>query len=73
MQQISPDTLISDVLTSHPGAVSVFSSFGLGCPACMGAEMETLRSVASMHEVPIEELIRALEALPSSDDEGAHQ
>jgi hybrid cluster-associated redox disulfide protein len=70
MQQYSPDMLISDVLVSHPEAVAVFTRFGLGCPSCMAAEMETLRSVATMHDVPVENLLAALDAMPLSEDRG---
>jgi hybrid cluster-associated redox disulfide protein len=71
MQHYSADTLISDVLTSDPRAVGVFNSFGLGCSSCLAAGMETLASVASMHDVPVEQLLAALEAMPRAHDEGA--
>jgi len=70
MQQYSADMLISDVLVSRPGAVAVFGRFGLGCPSCLAAEMETLQSVATMHDVPVESLLQAFEELPSSEDQG---
>jgi hybrid cluster-associated redox disulfide protein len=70
MQQYSADMLISDVLVSHPEAVAVFNRFGLGCPSCLAAEMETLQSVATMHDVPVESLLDALDALPPSQDQG---
>jgi hybrid cluster-associated redox disulfide protein len=63
MTRFAPDMLISDVLASDPGAARVFTSLGLGCPSCMGAGMETLDSVASMHDVPVEELLRALDSI----------
>ena len=63
VQRYSSDMLIRDVLTSHPGAAHVFTELGLGCPSCLGAEMETVASVASMHDVPVSTLLDALEAL----------
>ena len=63
MTRYAPDMLISDVLASDPHAAAVFTSLGLGCPSCLGAGMETLDSVASMHDVPLETLLGALDAL----------
>ncbi|MBA4370596.1 MAG: disulfide oxidoreductase [Coriobacteriaceae bacterium] len=59
--------LIKDVLYGHPEAVRVFERFGLGCSTCLGAEMETLSSVASMHGVDVAVLISALEGLHESE------
>lgn len=69
MDPITRDTLIRDVLTSHEGASAVFERYGLGCAVCMGADMETLASVASMHDIPIDGLIRDLNELADSTNE----
>lgn len=63
MDFITRDTLIRDVLTCHEGAPAVFDQYGLGCAVCMGADMETLSSVATMHEIPVDDLLRDLNAL----------
>jgi hybrid cluster-associated redox disulfide protein len=63
MTRYAPDMLISDVLASDPQAARVFTSLGLGCPSCLGAGMETLDSVASMHDVSLETLLDALDAV----------
>jgi hybrid cluster-associated redox disulfide protein len=57
------DMLIKDVLTSHAGVGAVFEQHGLGCAACLGAEMETLASVALMHDISADVLIADLDAL----------
>jgi len=64
------DMLIRDVLTSHEGAAEVFERHGLACAMCMGAEMETLASVATMHEIPVDVLIDDLNALLARGLEG---
>ena len=72
MTRYPPDMLISDVLASDPHAARVFTSLGLGCPSCLGAGMDTLSSVANMHDVPLETLLEALDSLdttPSSTEE----
>lgn len=69
MQRYSSDMLICDVLQSNPQAAAVFTRLGLGCPSCIGAEMETLDSVASMHDVPVAQLLAELEATETHREE----
>lgn len=63
MQAFTPDMLIRDVLTAHPEAASVFIAHGLACPSCLAAEMETLGSVATMHDITVDKLLRDLNTL----------
>jgi hybrid cluster-associated redox disulfide protein len=63
------DTLIRDVLTAHAESAAVFERHGLACAACMGADLESLSSVATMHEIPLETLLADLNALDRSDNE----
>jgi hybrid cluster-associated redox disulfide protein len=63
------DTLIREVLTAHAEAATVFERHGLACAACLGADMETLASVATMHEIPLKELLSDLNALTGTDGE----
>lgn len=63
------DTLIRDVLTSHAEAASVFERHGLACAVCMGADMESLSSVATMHDIPLDRLLADLNALDDPDSE----
>jgi hybrid cluster-associated redox disulfide protein len=69
MAPYTRDTLIRDVLTSHEGAVAIFERYGLGCAVCLGADMETLASVATMHEIPLDDLLDDLNALGTSNSE----
>jgi len=62
MQPITPDMLISDVLVTHPHAAEVFSRFGLGCPGCFAANMESISAVAAMHDVSVGRLLEELNA-----------
>jgi len=64
------DMLIRDVLTSHEGAAEVFERHGLACAMCMGAEMETLASVATMHDISVDVLIDDLNALSARELKG---
>ncbi|HEX9093010.1 MAG TPA: DUF1858 domain-containing protein [Coriobacteriia bacterium] len=65
----TPEMLIRDVLTSHEGVTEVFERHGLGCAQCIGAEMETLGAVASMHDISLEVLLADLDRLVGTDAE----
>lgn len=63
------DMLIKDVLTSHEGVAAVFERHSLGCAACLAAELETLASVATMHDIPVDVILRDLNALIGDTEE----
>lgn len=64
MELLSADTRIRDVLTSHPEAACVFERHGLGCPSCLGADMDTLGAVVSMHDgITLDVLLSDLNAV----------
>jgi hybrid cluster-associated redox disulfide protein len=71
MGRYSADMLIQDVLMSHPGVPAIFERYGLACGSCFAADMETLQSVAHMHDVPLDSLVAELDALSDqSEKEG---
>jgi hybrid cluster-associated redox disulfide protein len=63
VQTLTKETPIRDVLTMHAGAAEVFERHGLGCAVCLGAEFETLASVAAMHDISVDALIDDLNRL----------
>ncbi len=69
MQRFTPDTPIKDVLLSSPRAAAILEARGLHCASCLAAELETLDSVAAMHDVPVAEILAELNEL--EDGEGA--
>jgi len=64
------DTLIKDVIASHPDAAAVFERHGLGCASCLAAGMESVSAVASVHDVPLAVLLAELSVLYADDDPG---
>lgn len=68
MERFTAATPIRDVLTRHPEAIGVFESHGLGCSGCIAADMETLASVATMHDISLEALLADLNALLGEED-----
>ena len=57
---VTKDTRIADLLRSHPDTAEVFSRLGLGCFACMGADMETVEEGAVMHGLDVEAMVAEL-------------
>lgn len=69
MASYTRETLIRDVLVSNPDAIAVFERHGLPCAHCMASEMETLSSVAVMHDISVDALLKDLEALEQGCEE----
>lgn len=69
MQRFTAETPIREVLTGYPESLGVFESLGLGCSGCVAADMETLASVAAMHDIPLETLLADLNALVVREDD----
>ena len=61
--KVSKDTIIEEVLKSHPRAIEVFMKHRLGCIACMGATQESIEQGARMHGVDPEPIVRELNEL----------
>mgnify|MGYP001385543835 CR=1 FL=1 len=57
---ISPDTLIADIVTAHPGAEKVFGAHGLPCAGCHVSTRETVRGGASVHRLDLDALVADL-------------
>ena len=54
--------IISYVLENHKKAEEILSSFGFHCLYCPCAQMESLEQACAVHEVDIDELLKALNA-----------
>lgn len=52
--------IISFVLENHKNGEEILSKFGFHCLYCPCAQMETLEEACKVHEVDIEELLKAL-------------
>ena len=62
MKKFKKTDLIYDVIENHPNAEEILTSFGFHCIYCPAAQMETLEEACMVHEVDIEELLKALNA-----------
>jgi hypothetical protein len=61
-----PQTIVADALSMHPKVRWVFAAYHLGgCNSCERAELETLSQLAEGYRIPLENLLRDLNALTS--------
>jgi hybrid cluster-associated redox disulfide protein len=65
--EITKDTIIEEVLKSHPDAIQVFMKYNLGCIACMGATQESIEQGARMHGIDPEPIVKELNELFSKE------
>jgi hybrid cluster-associated redox disulfide protein len=59
---ITKDTSIIKLLQEYPKAAEIFRRFDMGCVGCMGMAMDTVESGAKMHNIPVEDLLKELNA-----------
>ena len=52
--------IISFVLENHENAEEILTNFGLHCLYCPCAQMETLEQACEVHEIDIDQLLKAL-------------
>ena len=60
MKKFKSSDIISYVLAHHPKAEEILSSFGFHCLYCPCAQMESLEEACAVHEVDVNELLKAL-------------
>ena len=52
--------IIAFVLENHENAEEILTNFGLHCLYCPCAQMETLEQACEVHELDVNELLKAL-------------
>lgn len=57
---ITRDMTIAEIIASYPQTMQVFRSFGLDCMECQIADYEEVGHGAGVHNVDIEQLLKAL-------------
>lgn len=59
---ITKEMTIAEIIASHPKTIDVFRSFGLDCMECQIADYEEVGHGAGVHNVDIDQLLKALNA-----------
>ena len=62
MKKFKKSDIISYVLEHHAKAEEILIRFGLHCLYCPCAQMESLEEACQVHEIDVEELLKALNA-----------
>ena len=57
---ITREMTIAEIIASHPQTMQVFRSFGLDCMECQIADYEEVEHGAGVHNVDIDQLLKAL-------------
>ena len=57
---ITREMTIAEIIANYPQTMSVFRSFGLDCMECQIADYEEVEHGAGVHNVDIEQLLKAL-------------
>jgi len=57
---ITREMIIADIIASYPQTLEVFRAFGLDCMECQIADYEEIEHGAGVHNVDIEQLLKAL-------------
>ncbi|MDH3454251.1 MAG: DUF1858 domain-containing protein [Desulfuromonadales bacterium] len=57
---ITREMTIAEIIASYPQTMQVFRSFGLDCMECQIADYEEVGHGAGVHNVDIEQLLKAL-------------
>ncbi|MCP4134450.1 MAG: hypothetical protein GY754_25985 [bacterium] len=64
--KIDAKTRVTDALQSSKEVVKVFKKYDLYCPACKGADEDTIKIVAHHHALNLEEFLSELNGAPDS-------
>ncbi|MGW8313260.1 MAG: DUF1858 domain-containing protein [Desulfuromonadales bacterium] len=59
---ITREMTIADIIARYPQTMEVFRAFGLDCMECQIADYEEVEHGAGVHNVDIEQLLKALNA-----------
>ena len=57
---ITEDSIISQIIKTHPETRKVFKALGMACLACSGAKGEKLWQGVLYHGLDVEEVVRKL-------------
>ncbi|MBE0574641.1 MAG: DUF1858 domain-containing protein [Desulfuromonadales bacterium] len=68
---ITRDMTIAEIIAIYPQTMQVFRSFGLDCMECQIADYEEVEHGAGVHNVDIEQLLKALNSTITGSQETA--
>lgn len=60
MKNFKKEDIIADVLEFHENAEEILTRFGFHCLYCPASQMETLEEACMVHDIDVNELLKAL-------------
>lgn len=60
VENVTPDTLIGDLVLFHPQTADLLFSIGMHCLGCPSSGIETIRQAAEIHGVETDKLVSQL-------------
>ena len=60
VENVTPDTLIGDLVFFHPQTADLLFSIGMHCLGCPASQGETIEEAAMVHGVNADELVNAI-------------
>ena len=60
----SPRLTVQEMMLAHARGPALVERFDLACPGCLVADQETLQAASYVHDLPLEDLLAALEGRP---------
>jgi hybrid cluster-associated redox disulfide protein len=67
---ITRDMKITKIISLYPQTIHVFRSFGLDCMECHIADYEEVDHGAGVHNVDVDELLKALNEVAIKSEQG---
>ena len=65
---ITKEMKIADVMLRFPQTIEVFNAAGLDCQSCQIAEIEEIQHGAAVHDVDVDQLVKALNRAVAGQD-----
>lgn len=70
LTDITPETLVDEIMAAHRETISVFIRRGMLCVGCPVGRIHTLREACGAHGVPLAEMMDELGAMRGSRTAG---
>lgn len=66
MKKFKKTDIIADVLQNHENAEEILTKFGFHCIYCPASQMETIEEACIVHDIDVNELLKALNSQPKA-------
>ena len=57
---VTGETLIGEIVITHPEAVEILFSIGMHCLGCPASRAESLEEACAVHGIPVQQVVDAI-------------